>query len=228
MAIWLEDRHWPIYAGPRVGKNWRSFREFKLRSMAPHADEKSDVDATPANDPRVTTVGRFIRRAKIDELPQLFNVLIGDMSLVGPRPNCLRECQMYSEDEQEILTARPGVTDIASIVFADEESILATVADPDLGYHQLVRPWKSRFCRLYLQKQSVRLDVELLALTCLVTFSQRLALRGLQPVLRRLGTDEEMLRVAQRESKLVPHPPPGLHDIVLEVPRKEAFKRVAG
>jgi len=222
LAVWLEDRHAPFFAGPRVGKGWKSFCQFKIRSMVP-STEHTGVDATPANDPRITRVGHVIRRMKLDELPQLLNVLGGNMSLVGPRPNCLRECLMYSDAEKRILDVNPGITDIASIVFFDEENILAgATTDPDLGYHQLVRPWKSRFCLLYLEKQSLRLDVELLLITGLVVFSQKLALRVLQPVLRRLGTDDQLLRIARREAMLTPYPPPGLRDIVREVPPVKA------
>ena len=221
LAVWLEDWHAPFFAGPRVGKGWKPYRQFKIRSMAPSA-EQSGVDATPANDPRITRVGHVIRRFKLDELPQLLNVLAGDMSLVGPRPNCLRECLMYSDAEKRILDVNPGITDIASIVFFDEENILAAATtDPDLGYHQLVRPWKSRFCLLYLEKQSLRLDVELLLITGLAVFSQKLALRVLQPVLRRLGADDQLLRIARRAARLTPYPPPGLPDIVRKVPCKE-------
>ena len=185
LAVWLEDRRAPFFAGPRVGRGWKPYRQFKIRSMVPSA-EQSGVDATAANDRRITRVGHVIRRTKLDELPQLLNVLAGDMSLVGPRPNCLRECLMYSDAEKRILDVNPGITDISSIVFFDEENILAAATtDPDLGYHQLVRPWKSRFCLLYLEKQSLRLDVELLLITGLAVFSQKLALRVLQTVLRR-------------------------------------------
>ena len=185
--------------------------------MVPEA-ERSGVDATPVNDLRITRVGRLLRRTKLDELPQLLNVLAGNMSLVGPRPNCLRECLMYSDEERQILNITPGITDIASIVFSDEQYILASTTDPDLGYHQLVRPWKSRFCLLYLKKHSLRLDVELLLVTGLALISKKLALRTLQPILRRIGADDGLLRVARRETVLTPYPPPGLPDIVREVP----------
>jgi lipopolysaccharide/colanic/teichoic acid biosynthesis glycosyltransferase len=222
LAVWLEDRHGPIYAGPRVGKNWRPFRQFKIRSMVANA-EQSGVESTSANDPRITRVGHAIRRMKVDELPQLLNVLVGDMSLVGPRPNCLRECLMYSDAEKRILDVKPGITDISSIVFSDEQHILAAATtDPDLAYHQLVRPWKSRFCLLYLEKQSLRLDVELILTTFLALFSRKLALRVLQPMLRRLGADDQLLRTARREVMLTPYPPPGLRDIVRDVPPVKA------
>jgi hypothetical protein len=149
------------------------------------------------------------------------------MSIVGPRPNCLRECGMYSDEEKRIFALKPGITDIASIIFSDEQRILEATCDPDLGYHQLVRPWKSRFCLLYVDKQSIRLDVELLLLTGLVVFSRKLALRLLQPVLRRLGADDEMLQIAHRKLSLAPYPPPGLSAIVSEAHRTSASDRAA-
>ena len=219
VAIWLGDRQIPIYAGERVGKNWRPYRQLKLRTMMWGA-ERSGVDATPADDPRITPVGRWLRRWKIDELPQLINVLVGDMSLVGPRPNLLRECTMYSDVEKHILDVTPGVTDMSSIVFSDEERILAGARDPDLAYHQLVRPWKSRLCLLYIEKRSLRLDLELIGITALLPFSRPWALRLLQGVLKRLGADPELLRIARREAPLTPHPPPGLAAVVEGIPTK--------
>jgi lipopolysaccharide/colanic/teichoic acid biosynthesis glycosyltransferase len=227
LAVWLQDRRSPFFAGDRIGKDWKPFRQLKFRSMVTDAHKKSDVEATPANDPRITHVGRIIRRAKLDELPQLLNVLAGTMSLVGPRPNCLRECLMYSDEERRFLALIPGITDIASIVFSDEERILRGTADPDLGFHQLVRPWKSRFCLLYLEKQSLRLDVELLLITLIVPFSRRSGLAALQRVLRRIGADDQLLRVARRETRLTPYPPPGFSRIVGEIPNKAALERIA-
>src|SRR5262249_3075354 len=161
--------------------------------------------------------------SQIGKLPQLLKVLAGNMNLVGPRPNCLRECLMYSDAEKRILDVNPGITDISSIVFSDEQNILAAATtDPDLAYHQLVRPWKSRFCLLYLEKQSLRLDVELILIPGLALFSGKLALRALQPLLRRLGADDQLLRIARREAMLTPSPPPGLRDIVREVPPVKA------
>src|SRR5262249_16344962 len=192
--------------------------QFKIRSMVANA-EQSGVESTPANDARITRVGHAIRRMKVHELPQLFNIFGGDMSLVGPRPNCSRECLMYSDAEKRILDVNPGVTDISSIVFSDERDILAAATtDPDLAYHQLVRPWKSRFCLLYLEKQSLRLDVELILITGLALFSRKLALRALQPLLRRLGAGDQLLRIAPRGAMTAPDPPPRPRDIVREVP----------
>jgi lipopolysaccharide/colanic/teichoic acid biosynthesis glycosyltransferase len=221
--IWLWDRRCPLYAGLRIGRGSHTFWQLKLRSMSPGAN-KNGVDATPANDPRITPIGHYIRRVKIDELPQLINVITGDMSLVGPRPNCEREYRMYSDEEKRILSIRPGITDIASIVFADEQRILANTADSDLGYHQLVRPWKSRYCLLYLEKQSLRLDLELLLITGLNLISRQWALAMLQSMLGRLGADEQLMRIARRSAALVPHPPPGFRDIVREIPGKSSSR----
>ena len=213
LAIWLGDRHPPLFAGPRVGRDWKPYKQLKLRTMVWGADS-AGIDATAADDARITPLGRWLRRRKIDELPQIINVLSGDMSLVGPRPNLMRECRMYSDLEKRILEARPGVTDISSIVFVDEERILAGSKSPDLAYHQLVRPWKSRFCLLYLEKRSLRLDIELLLITGLNPLSRRMALSALQGVLRRLGADDQLMRIARRDEPLVPHAPPGLSDVV--------------
>ena len=105
--VWLQDKHSPFYVAPRVGRNDQSFKMIKMRSMVINAD-KSGVDSTAANDNRITAVGQFIRRYKLDELTQLWNVLKGDMSLVGPRPNVKRETDLYTPVERKLLTVKPG------------------------------------------------------------------------------------------------------------------------
>ena len=121
--IWLQDFENPFYIANRVGLNFRKFKMIKLRSMIVKAD-KSKVDSTSANDPRITKVGSIIRKLKLDELTQLFNVFKGEMSFVGPRPNVERETNLYSNKEKELLKVKPGITDFASIVFSDESEIL--------------------------------------------------------------------------------------------------------
>ena len=137
--VWIQDWHSPFYIAPRMGKDEVQFKMLKLRSMIINAD-KSGVDSTASNDKRITGVGRFIRKYKLDELSQLWNVLLGDMSLVGPRPNVKRETDLYTKEEKILLTVRPGITDFSSIVFSDEGEILKNQVDPDIAYNQLIRP----------------------------------------------------------------------------------------
>jgi lipopolysaccharide/colanic/teichoic acid biosynthesis glycosyltransferase len=213
LAIWLQDRHSPFYIAQRVGRGDTLFMMVKLRSMVVRADA-TGVDSTAGDDPRITSVGRFVRRYKLDEVMQLWNVLRGDMSLVGPRPNVKRETDLYTSQERDLLLVRPGITDIASIVFADEGDILDGREDPDLAYNQLIRPWKSRLGLIYVQQRSVFLDLRLVALTALAIVSRRRALDAVQGVLCALGVDGDIRQVARREEYLVPHPPPGSTEIV--------------
>jgi len=213
IAIWLQDYHTPFYIAPRVGKDEKLFRMVKLRSMVMNAD-KSGVDSTSVKDPRITSVGLFIRKYKLDEVSQLWNVLKGDMSLVGPRPNVKRETDIYTPEEKRLLSVRPGITDIASIVFADENDILKDSKDPDLDYNQLIRPWKSRLGLLYVDNRSILLDLRLIYLTGLAILSRQNALEGVHGILVQLGANEELRRVSQRVDRLIPHPPPGATEIV--------------
>ena len=143
LGIYYQDKHSPFYIAKRTGKNGKSFNMIKLRSMIINA-EKNKVDSTSANDPRITKIGKVIRKLKLDEISQLFNVLVGEMSLVGPRPNVKRETDLYTKVEKNLLKVQPGITDFASIIFSDESDILKNVDDPDISYNQLIRPWKSR------------------------------------------------------------------------------------
>jgi lipopolysaccharide/colanic/teichoic acid biosynthesis glycosyltransferase len=213
VAVWAYDRHSPFYVAPRVGRDGRSFRMVKLRSMRVNAD-RTGVDSTSARDPRITPIGHLIRRYKLDELTQLWNVLIGDMSLVGPRPNVERETRLYTKEEQRLLTVKPGITDFASIVFADEGEILKNQADPDVAYNQLIRPWKSRLGNFYVERASVALDLQLVCLTALAIVSRDKALRGVHAALVRLRAPADLAQVALRRVSLEPLPPPGATEIV--------------
>jgi lipopolysaccharide/colanic/teichoic acid biosynthesis glycosyltransferase len=142
--IWIQDWNSPFYIAPRVGKGEKPFKMLKLRSMIMNAD-KTGVDSTSSNDKRITGVGKFIRKYKLDELSQLWNVLIGDMSLVGPRPNVKRETDLYTIEEKKLLIVRPGITDFSSIVFSDEGEILKDQIDPDIAYFV-----KLNFLNLYI------------------------------------------------------------------------------
>jgi lipopolysaccharide/colanic/teichoic acid biosynthesis glycosyltransferase len=187
----------------------------KLRSMILKAD-KLGISSTSASDRRITPIGKAIRSYKLDEIPQLWNVLVGEMSLVGPRPNVQHKgVELYTEVEQRLLSVKPGITDLASIVFSDEGEILKNSRDPDLDYNQLIRPWKSRLGLLYVENSSLALDIKLIFLTILAVISREKALTGVQNILNELGADERIKRVAKRQERLTPFPPPGAETIVM-------------
>lgn len=213
LLVWLGDRRSPLYIAERVGRGERSFRMVKLRSMVVGAD-RSGVDSTSASDPRITPVGHFIRRYKLDELAQLVNVVRGEMSLVGPRPNVRRETDLYTTEEKRLLSVRPGITDLASVVFADENDILSESSDPDLDYNQLIRPWKSRLGLAYVDNATVFLDMKIIGLTALGLISRRRALDGVARVLAGMECDQLLVGVARRVDPLLAYPPPGAQDVV--------------
>lgn len=211
--VWKQDGHSPFYIAPRTAKDDGTFRMVKLRSMVKNAD-KSGVDSTSAGDMRITPVGHFIRRYKLDELTQLWNVLKGDMSLVGPRPNVKRETDLYTPEERKLLSVRPGITDFSSIVFSDEGEILADRTDPDIAYNQLIRPWKSRLGLFYIAHRGLWLDIRLIGLTALAILSKPRALDGVVAILESLNAPADLIAVARRNQPLVPAPPPGAAGIV--------------
>lgn len=212
--VWIQDWHSPFYVANRVGKNEKLFKMVKLRSMIVNAD-KSGVDSTGNNDNRITAVGRFIRKCKLDEISQLWNVLLGDMSLVGPRPNVKRETDLYSSEEKKLLTVKPGITDFSSIVFSDEGDILEGKDDPDLAYNQLIRPWKSRLGLFYIENRSFMLDIQLIFITIIAILSREKALSRLNKILIKQNADVDLIQVSRRETELIPSIPPGLKHIIL-------------
>lgn len=214
ILIWIQDFSCPFYIASRIGKDEKPFRMLKLRSMIVNAD-LSGVDSTSSNDNRITPVGHFIRRYKLDELSQLWNVLKGDMSLVGPRPNLKRETDLYTDIEKKLFSVRPGITDPSSIVFSDLGDILKDYSDPDLAYNQLVRPWKSRLSLAYIENQNFGLDIQLIILTIIAILSRPYALQGVAKILQKLGVDDQLYQVSLRQEKLYPFPPPGSTHIVL-------------
>jgi lipopolysaccharide/colanic/teichoic acid biosynthesis glycosyltransferase len=208
LLIWLQDYCSPFYIAPRARARGRTFNMVKLRSMVKNADKLGGA-STAANDRRITWVGKLIRKTKFDEVPQLWNVLVGEMSLVGPRPQVMRDVNLYTEEEYHLFDTRPGITDFASIVFSDEGDILRGAENPDLKYNQVIRPWKSRLGLFYTRHQSVALDLQLIALTICAIVSRPLALRRVSALLERLGADAPLVRAARRVDPLLPHPPPG-------------------
>lgn len=206
--VWRQDGHSPFYIAPRIGQGGRPFSMVKLRSMVKNAD-RSGVDSTAANDLRITRIGGFIRAYKFDELMQLWNVLRGDMSLVGPRPNVKRGIDLYTAEERRLLTVKPGITDFASIVFSDEGEILKGHSDPDSAYDLLIRPWKSRLGLFYVARKSLSVDIQLVLLTVMAVLDRRKALDGVARLLGKLGADPILIQVSRRHSELRPTAPPG-------------------
>jgi lipopolysaccharide/colanic/teichoic acid biosynthesis glycosyltransferase len=211
--VWKQDRLSPFYVAERMGKKEKPFKMVKLRSMIKNADAQG-VDSTSANDRRITPVGHFIRSYKLDELTQLWNVLKGDMSLVGPRPNVKRETDLYTSQEKRLLSIKPGITDFASIVFSDEGEILADKADPDIAYNQLIRPGKSQLGLFYIEHKNILVDLLLIAFTALAIISKRRSLRAVNALLKVLKAPEDLIVLAAREKPLTPQPPPGSSEIV--------------
>jgi lipopolysaccharide/colanic/teichoic acid biosynthesis glycosyltransferase len=153
-----------FYRGVRVGLHGRSFRIFKFRTMVINAEQIGGA-STADNDPRITKVGRFLRKFKLDELPQLINVLAGDMSFVGPRPEVRHYVDMYTEEEKVILTVRPGITDWASLWNPDEGAVLAGTPDPERTYLEKIRPQKIKWQLEYVRHRSFFVDLGIIART---------------------------------------------------------------
>lgn len=211
--VWKQDKHSPFYIADRVGKDGKLFSMVKLRSMIINADS-SGVDSTSSEDNRITMIGHFIRKYKLDELTQMWNVLIGDMSLVGPRPNVKRETDLYSKEERDLLKVKPGITDFSSIVFSDEGEILSNEKDPDLAYNQLIRPWKSRLGLIYIERRTFYIDIKLLLITAVAILNKKRALALITKILKGLDCSSRLLEVTSRKNKLYPFPPPGFSEIV--------------
>ena len=213
LAIFLQDFKSPVYVSKRIGKFNQEFSFYKFRSMTVNADS-SGVDSTSANDPRITSIGRFIRKYKIDELSQLFNVFIGNMSLVGPRPNVERDTVLYTAKEKKLLSVKPGITDFSSIVFSDEGDILEGYDDPDLTYNQIIRPWKSRLGLIYIENQTFILDLKLIYLTLVSLISREASLQKMCYILEVLNAPNNVVMAASRKEPFFPYPPPGSEKIV--------------
>ncbi len=148
----------------RVGKGGREFQLLKFRTMRPGSEAAGQI-TVGGRDPRITGIGRTLRRTKMDELPQLWNVLVGDMSLVGPRPEVPRYVALYTEDQRQVLTVRPGITGPASLAYIDENDILARAVDPERAYVEEVMPAKLALDLAYVRDHDVIGDIALLGRT---------------------------------------------------------------
>jgi len=166
VALFIKFYDWgPVfYKAPRVGKNGKVFKMYKFRSMVMNAD-KIGPSSTTKTDPRITPMGRFLRKTKLDEIPQFINVLIGNMSIVGPRPDVKQFTDMFTPEEQAILSVKPGITDYASIWNSDEAKILEGAEDPDKAYMELIWPEKKRLQLKYVKEHSFRADIRIIILT---------------------------------------------------------------
>jgi lipopolysaccharide/colanic/teichoic acid biosynthesis glycosyltransferase len=158
-----------FYRGKRVGLQGTPFGIFKFRTMVMNA-EQLGASSTADDDPRITRVGAWLRRYKLDEVPQLINVLSGDMSFVGPRPQVQWAVDLYTTKEKALLSARPGITDYASLLFRNEGELLRGSKDPDKDYLEKIAPAKTRLGLIYVQTRSFWLDLKILVATVLVAF----------------------------------------------------------
>ncbi len=168
LAIRLDTPGPVYYRAQRVGKDGKPFRLYKFRSMVANADRRGP-GITATGDTRVTRVGRFLRRTKIDELPQLINVLRGDMSLVGPRPEDPRYVVLYTQEQRRVLSVRPGITSAASLAYRHEEQLLAG-ADWETTYRNRVLPDKLAIDLAYLDRRTVVSDLKLIFRTIAAVF----------------------------------------------------------
>jgi lipopolysaccharide/colanic/teichoic acid biosynthesis glycosyltransferase len=180
LCIKLDSPGPVFYRGLRVGRAGKVFRIFKFRTMVMDA-ERIGASSTPDDDPRVTRTGRLLRKYKLDELPQLFNVLNGTMSMVGPRPQVGWMVERYSPDERAILSLRPGITDYSSLKFRNEGEILRGSADPDRAYLEKIHPEKMKLSLQYLQDNSLWLDCKILMQTLAVLFLRSAAMKPSTP-----------------------------------------------
>jgi len=171
LIIKLHDFGPVFYKAPRVGKNGRVFKMFKFRTMVVNAD-KIGASSTTRSDSRITGIGRFLRKYKLDEIPQLINVFIGNMSIVGPRPEVKKFTDMFNAEEQAILSIKPGITDFASVWNSDEGKILEGAADPDKAYMELIWPEKKQLQLKYVREHSFLTDIKIIWLTLVAIFKR--------------------------------------------------------
>jgi putative undecaprenyl-phosphate galactose phosphotransferase len=168
LAVWIKiDSVGPVfYKQIRVGQNGKDFGLFKFRSMVVDADKKGLI-TVGGRDPRITRSGYFIRKYKLDELPQLINVLVGDMSLVGPRPEVRKYVELYDDEQNKVLSVKPGITDYASIEYMDENEILGKSTDPEKTYIEEIMPEKIKYNMKYIKNRSLIEYFKIIFLTVL-------------------------------------------------------------
>jgi lipopolysaccharide/colanic/teichoic acid biosynthesis glycosyltransferase len=158
-----------FYRQKRVGKNYSNFKIIKFRTMIEKADS-NELLITMKDDSRITSLGAYLRKYKIDEIPQLFNVLIGDMSIVGPRPEVEKYVKLFKNDYNEILKVRPGITDLGSIEFIDENELLEKNKNPEDVYIKKILPVKINYNKQYLKKKNIFFDLYIIIKTLIYIF----------------------------------------------------------
>ena len=163
ILIKLDSKGPVFFKQIRVTKNGREFKIFKYRTMRVGSDKYSQI--TVGKDNRITKIGAFLRKYKLDEIPQLINVLLGDMSLVGPRPEVPKYVALYTDEQKEILKVRAGITDYASIEFSDENDLLASEEDPEKAYIEKIMPKKIELNKKYILEISILTDIKIILLT---------------------------------------------------------------
>jgi len=161
ISIVLSSRGGIIFAHERVGKHGNDFKVYKFRTMRTITGFDSQLTLGNA-DPRITGIGKFLRKLKLDELPQLFNVLLGDMSIVGPRPEVRKYVDRYTEEQRKVLSVRPGITDYASIEYADEGAILEQAENPEKEYREVILPKKLMLGIKYIEEKSFLTDLSII------------------------------------------------------------------
>ena len=164
LLVKLDSKGPVFFRQERIGQGFEPFIIVKFRTMVTDACRKGPL-VTSGGDRRITKIGKFLRRTKIDELPQLLNVLKGDMSLVGPRPEVAKYVEIFSDDFREVLKVRPGITDFAALEYSDEEEILKKYADPEEGYIREILPAKIELYKKYLRERGLLTDIKLIVLT---------------------------------------------------------------
>lgn len=186
VAVWLEDRKFPLYTPYRVGLNGSLFKMIKLRTMFYGAD-KINIVATAETDKRITFVGKISRRYKIDEIFQLFNVLKGDMALIGPRPQLISEYESFTKNEKHIVDVKPDISDFSSLFLSKMENFLAKYTDPYSAYRTFCRPIKSRLALFYVSHKCVWVDVQLLFYNFTNFISHKWTTKHMANMIIRLG-----------------------------------------
>lgn len=161
LFILFTSRGGVFYRQKRVGKNEREFSLFKFRTMRPDADKTGQL-TVGMRDPRITEIGYFLRKYKLDEFPQFINVLLGEMSIVGPRPEVKMYTDLYSKEQKKVLQVKPGITDYASLFYFNENEILGNAEDPQKTYIEEVMPAKLKLNQKYVEEQSILTDIKIM------------------------------------------------------------------